>query len=121
MGLVDLLWSLGSALFGRGDISSLLAGLLLTGLALVINLYLRRKRLSLREGYNSKVAFVPDLAERSELFKGLLPTIKNVSSLIIRIKNTGRSVIYRGRLPRTGELHLREPIHRRLQSLRAGA
>jgi phosphate transport system substrate-binding protein len=60
---------------------------------LVLSRFLERKRLSFREGYNSKIALVPDLAVRNPAIEPFLATFENVSSLIVKIRNMGRSTI----------------------------
>lgn len=66
---------------------------LISGMLLVLTRFLERKRLSFREGYNSKIALVPDLAVRNPAIEPFLATFENVSSLIVKVRNMGRSTI----------------------------
>lgn len=91
--MLKLLRSLSSALLGREGVAPLLVGFLLNGLALVLSNFLKRKRLSWRERYNSKIGLVPELVERNPKIESFLATLENISVLIIRISNTGRSTV----------------------------
>ncbi len=93
MDLLDVLRSISTGLLGREGVFPLAVALLLNGLFLALSYFLKRKRLSWREGYNSKIGLIPESAGRSPLIESFLATLENVSVLVIRMRNTSRSTI----------------------------
>ncbi|MGH3832650.1 MAG: PstS family phosphate ABC transporter substrate-binding protein [Pseudonocardiaceae bacterium] len=93
MDWLNALRSLTTGPLSPGSVIPSLVAFLLSGLSLVLNHFLKRKRLSWRERYNSKIGLVSGFTERNPRIEQFIDTLANTSVLIIRIRNTGRSTI----------------------------
>ncbi|GAA3045364.1 substrate-binding domain-containing protein [Pseudonocardia yunnanensis] len=80
-----------AGLFSAGSVYIAIA-LTLAAIALVVRLYVSRKRLSFEEDFNSKIGIVP-FGHNNDPAATILSVFNSVSVVVIRVWNSGRATI----------------------------
>lgn len=91
--LPEVLRAVASGLFAQQGVPWFLGGLVVALGLLLVRAYLDRKRLSFEEVYNSKIGFHRPFDRDAENYEPILQNFNNVSILVLRVWNSGRSKI----------------------------